>query len=245
MSNKVFFSKAIPVIKDIKGRERIANQLEAIIKIHFKNTKKSTCLDIGCSTGVVTFLLSRNFDKTIGIDVDKDAVKTANRDYRKKKLIYKVMDAERTTFKDNYFDAMIINQGYECVDNQNLLAKEMYRILKPGGICLVGARNKISFVESITRIPLIHFLPEKVAEKITRMFGKNYYHGNYLTLFGLYKLFHKFDIENITSKIIVDSTKYKFVDIMKYRSIIRFIPKAFIDLMMPLIPNFFLLLRKV
>lgn len=244
MSRKVYFSKAIPVIKEIKGRERIANQLEAIIKIHFKNTKKSTCLDIGCSTGIVTYLLSRNFDKTIGIDVDKDAVKIANHDYHKKKLIYKVMDAERTTFKDNYFDSIIINQGYECVDNQSLLAKEMYRILKPGGICLVGARNKISFVESITRIPLIHFLPEKVAEKITRMFGKNYYHGNYLTLFGLYKLFHKFEIQNITSNIIINSKKYKFVDIMKYSSIIRFIPKVIIDLMMVFVPNYFLLLRK-
>lgn len=239
------YSQAVPVIKEKKNRERIGQQFESILKVHLQNLNETTLLDVGCSTGIVTNHLSSLVKKTIGIDIDKKAIKEAERNYQKKNLKFIYMNAEKTTFKDNYFDVILLNQIYEFVDNQKKLVKEVYRILKPGGVCLVGARNKLSFFEGQTNIPLIHFLPEKSAMKIASILGKSYYPAKYLTLKGLYKLFKPFEVENIMPRIIKNPDKYEFAILKKYSSIIKFIPERFIAPMMFLVPNYFLLCKKI
>jgi ubiquinone/menaquinone biosynthesis C-methylase UbiE len=43
-----------------------------------EGTRQMSCLDMGCGQGVTTYVLSKYFDKVIGVDFSSGAVKTAN-----------------------------------------------------------------------------------------------------------------------------------------------------------------------
>ena len=62
----------------------------------------------------------------------------------------------KTDFKDEYFDIIIANQIYEFVDSDKELMKELYRLLKTGGVCFFGARNKYAIIEAQYNIPFCH-----------------------------------------------------------------------------------------
>ncbi|KKR10287.1 MAG: hypothetical protein A3D24_02455 [Candidatus Blackburnbacteria bacterium RIFCSPHIGHO2_02_FULL_39_13] len=234
------YSEVVPKIMEEKGREQIARQIASIIKFHTKKSDRAMLLDIGCSTGVVTKHLSQYFKYSVGIDADESAIRKAKKAYVKKNLEFLLMNAENTRYKDNYFDVIVLNQVYEFVNNQKALVNEIYRILKPGGICIVGARNKLSLVEGQTGIPFIHFLPEKIALAL----DKRYYPATYLSLSELKSLFAKFEIENLTANIIKNSVKYNYISLAKHARLIRYIPRMVIDALMFLVPNYIFLCRK-
>jgi demethylmenaquinone methyltransferase / 2-methoxy-6-polyprenyl-1,4-benzoquinol methylase len=62
--------------------------------------------------------------------------KTNSEDRRK--LLYVQGDAQRISFPDRYFDAVMVGFGIRNVTHMNKGLKEMYRVLKPGGkiMCL-------------------------------------------------------------------------------------------------------------
>ncbi len=74
-----FYSKNIPKILNRKERIRIAKQIYTVVSHHLGSTAKLTCLDIGCSSGVITCYLARHFAYVIGVDVDREALRLAER----------------------------------------------------------------------------------------------------------------------------------------------------------------------
>lgn len=97
--------------------------------IQFENKR---ILDMGCGTGVNTYDFYEKSKKTVGIDISPWAIKKAKKNF--KMIPFHVMDAEKTKFKDNYFD-IIINSGIiQYVENSEPNVNEMHRILK-GGNC--------------------------------------------------------------------------------------------------------------
>jgi 2-polyprenyl-3-methyl-5-hydroxy-6-metoxy-1,4-benzoquinol methylase len=50
-----------------------------------KDLKNFICLDIGCSAGLVTNYISKNFKKTTGIDTDESAIRSAKKLSNKEK----------------------------------------------------------------------------------------------------------------------------------------------------------------
>lgn len=242
--NNFFYSQGVPKILEARGRMKIARQLRRLLTLHLPDTKKLSLLDVGCSSGIVTNHLSKYFKKTIGIDVDRDAIRKAQKRYKKGNLKFENMSAENINFKDNSFEVVVLNQTYEFVDNQQALVDEVYRVLARRGVCLVGARNKLSFLEGQTDLPLIHFLPDKIADKTAKIFGKKYYPAKYLTYWQLKSLFKKFEIHNLTSAIIKNPNKYSFESLAKCEFALKLIPKLLIESIMFLIPNYIFLCKK-
>lgn len=86
-------------------------------------------LDIGCGNGSSMLTMQARGWKVIGIDFDEAAVMQA----KNNKLNASVSDLFSACYKDNQFDAIMMNHVIEHVPNPQEFIKECLRILKPGG----------------------------------------------------------------------------------------------------------------
>lgn len=238
-----YYSKGISKILDSKDRLRIAKQIDSVIKDYQGNTKSLKCLDIACSSGVITNYMTDSFQEIIGIDIDESALELARKNYFKNNLRFDYMNAEKLTFKDSTFDVVICNQVYNFVEDPNKLIKEIYRVLKPGGICFFSARNKFALIEPQYGLPFLSWLPYKLGKTYIHFSnkGNEYFGKNYLSYKGLKHLVSNFKVIDYTTKVLKNPLRYRFYRLTKYKLLAKMLP---LDLLLPLMPNFVWLLKK-
>ena len=82
---------------------------------------------------------------------------------------------------------------------------EIFRVLRPGGICFFSAGNRLSYIEPHYRLPLLSVVPKFVAHRYLRMLGRgSHYYETHLTYWGLRQLVHRFDLEDYTLRVVAD-----------------------------------------
>lgn len=111
------------------------------VKILKKNNPQKI-LDI--ATGTADFAienLGSGAESVIGIDISAGMLEVGNKKLKKKGLDNKIKlqlaDSENLPFEDNTFDAITVGFGVRNFENLEKGLAEMYRVLKPGGKCLV------------------------------------------------------------------------------------------------------------
>lgn len=142
------YSLLNPRVLNEHGRKvaagKIVNLLRKDLKEH--DLKKLKVLDLGCSSGIISAQLAEYFGEVIGIDIDQSAITKANR-IKKENLKFYYQDVLNTKFDDNSFDVIIANQIYYYFKTPKTLTQEIYRVLKPGGLCLLSGGNKYSITK--------------------------------------------------------------------------------------------------
>tara|TARA_Y100000310_G_C20617856_1_gene781628 strand:+ start:230 stop:847 length:618 start_codon:yes stop_codon:yes gene_type:complete len=124
-------------------RVKIPQSVEKFLK-----NKKGKILDLGCGSG-------RNFAKIsglswYGVDFSKQMLKYAKK--RAEKLginldEIKKAEADNLPFEDNYFDAVLcyaVLHGIDGNKKRKKILKEIYRVLKSGGVGFVSVWGKKS-----------------------------------------------------------------------------------------------------
>jgi len=107
-------------------------RLHKIISIIGKKSKgKGIALDIGCGTGFLMRIAKKYFSKVYGIDITE---KMLEKIPKSKKLIPILADSEKIPFKNNFFDACFSYSFLHHLYDLEPTLKEIYRVLKPGGI---------------------------------------------------------------------------------------------------------------
>lgn len=96
-------------------------------------------LDVGCGTGYGTKMLNQIHQDVYGIDVSKEAINYAQRNYTGP--IYLISNAENIPFKNESFDVVISFESIEHLQNPEKGLKEMNRILKDGGLLFISTPN--------------------------------------------------------------------------------------------------------
>src|SRR5262245_34573534 len=130
------FSAQHKILYDVAQREQKANKILSILTDYLgDNLKNLVLLDVGCSTGIMTNLLSNKFQRTDGIDSDVDGVVFAQKKFARSNLSFVVGDAMNLDFSDNSFDVVNCSHIYEHVPDSQRLMSEICRVLKPEGIC--------------------------------------------------------------------------------------------------------------
>ncbi len=240
---KQYYSEEIRKILNTKERLRIAKQLYAVLQDYLGSTKNLMCLDVGCSSGVISNYMADNFKELIGIDIDRNALKIAKKDFRRRNLKFLEMSGEDVNFKSNLFDVIICNQVYNFVENPKKLFKEIYRVLKPSGICIMSARNKYSLIEPQYNLPLLSWLSEGLAESYIRFFnrGDKYFGKRYMSYFELKNSLNDFYITDYTLRILRNPDKFHFERLQRYKLISKIFP---VGILLPLIPNYIWILEK-
>lgn len=95
---------------------------------------KGKILDAGCGGGGFAKALKyyRNDSKLYGVDISAKAIKYARYDARG--VIFGAGDLYKLPYKDNYFDAVVVEDVLEHLDHPQKALKEIGRVLKEGGV---------------------------------------------------------------------------------------------------------------
>jgi ubiquinone/menaquinone biosynthesis C-methylase UbiE len=94
-------------------------------------------LDYGCGTGEKSFKLASDKWLVFGIDISDKAIDVGRKMINGRQITLQVMDCENMSFEDGYFD-VILDYGTLSSINQYHAARELARVMKPGGalICI-------------------------------------------------------------------------------------------------------------
>ncbi|MBX2868319.1 MAG: methyltransferase domain-containing protein [Acidiferrobacterales bacterium] len=111
--------------------------------------------------------------------------------------------------KENSYDVVICSQVYEHVPDASKMMSEIYRVLKPGGVCYFAAGNRLMWNEPHYNLPLLSVIPKFLAHYYVRFAGRGKeYYETHFTLWGLRSLVHQFQIIDFTRPIIHSPEKY-------------------------------------
>jgi len=210
------------------------------------NLSNKNCLEIGSATGIMTFYLADYFTKVVGIDIDKQALDYARDNYSKPNLRYYEMDALKLKFDDDSFDNIVCHHTYEHVADDNILVKEIHRVLRPGGLLYFGAPNRLMIKESHYDIYFLSWFPKSFSSMILKFNGSgDYYYESMRTYWGIKKLLRKFsETHDYTFECILNPKKYHSSDVMKNHSFIYKLPKVVIKALVPFSPDLIMLAVK-
>lgn len=188
------------------NREIKARKIEAVLG-NFLNEEKiagKKILDLGSGSGHIAEYFSHD-NEVIAADVI-DQITVAGKD----SFTFKKIDTESLPFNDNSFDIVVYNHIICCVGNQEGQLREIHRVLRKNGICYFATVNRYFPVDGVTRLPLLHYLPDQLFRGIYKRLLKT---DEDLFLFGYHKAIRLvrragFSYQNFTSEIIKNPGKY-------------------------------------
>jgi ubiquinone/menaquinone biosynthesis C-methylase UbiE len=167
-------------------------------------------LNVGGSAGAIDNFLADYARRVVGTDIDDNAIKHAQRAFNKENLDFRVADALNLPFDDASFDIVLCSHVYEHVPDPVQMFDEIYRVLRPGGICYFSAGNRLMWNEPHYDLPLLAVLPRPLAHVYIRMAGKaDYYHEKHLSYWGLKSLVNKFKRNDYTVRMINEPERFK------------------------------------
>jgi ubiquinone/menaquinone biosynthesis C-methylase UbiE len=109
-------------------------------------------LDVGCADGRSCFPFVNRGNTIIGFDISKalvrQAITRATTANAQASTTFFVSDASVLPFRDNTVDYIVIYGVLHHVPNPRATCREVYRILKPGGVYL-GSENNVSMFRGI------------------------------------------------------------------------------------------------
>ena len=167
-------------------------------------------LNVGGSAGAIDNFLADHARRVVGTDIDDSAIEHARQTFEKDNLEFEVADALSLPFEDASFDIVLCSHVYEHVPDPVQMFEEIYRVLRPDGICYFSAGNRLMWNEPHYNLPLLAVLPRPLAHIYIRMAGKaDYYHEKHLTYWGLKSLVQRFRRSDYTVRLIKEPVKFK------------------------------------
>lgn len=132
-------------------------------------------LDLATGTGDLAIAsLKLNPDKVTGLDISAGMLEKGKVKIRKKGLEEKISllqgDSEHIPFDANEFDAITVAFGVRNFENLELGLKEMFRVLKPGGIVAI---LEFSTPEKTPMKQLYAFYFQKILPGIGKFFSND------------------------------------------------------------------------
>lgn len=241
------FSDKNDAMYQVKLRQKKANTMVKVISDFAGAEKLATLklLNVGGSAGIIDEFLSNHFKHVTGVDIDEKAIEHAKKNHKKNNLHFELADAMNLPYENETFDVVVCSQVYEHVLDSKVMMREIYRVLKTGGIVYFAAGNRLMFNEPHYNLPLLSVMPRFMAHGYMRIMGKGkYYYEKHLTYWGLKRLVKPFEIHDYTRPLINQSEKYGTAYMMvpesKKQKIASFIGKYFYWL----VPGYVWVLKK-
>ena len=231
---------------DVHQREQKAQTMVAVLQDHFDIPLNGLrLLNVGSSTGIIDNYLADYFQCVDGIDIDSNAIGYAKQSFRKNNLRFAVGDAMSLEFSDATFDVVVCSQVYEHVPDATKMIGEIYRVLKPGGVCYFAAGNRLMWNEPHYGLPLLSVMPRALAHIYLRMArGEKYYHEFHLTYWGLRQLVSQFEVYDYTAKMVNHPEKFYVGYMLKSDSLKAWVAKIVAEYFYFLMPGYIWLLSK-
>ncbi|HQU15932.1 MAG: class I SAM-dependent methyltransferase [Gammaproteobacteria bacterium] len=198
------FSSKSAAMFDVDGRQHKARTMVAVLEDYFDGpVNQRSVLNVGGSAGIIDDYLSRHFKSVVGIDIDADAIEHAQRSFSNPNLTFEAGDAMNLRFAEGTFDVVISSQVYEHVPDAGKMMEEIYRVLKPGGVCYFAASNRLRWNEPHYDLPLLSVIPRPLAHLYMRLARKgDFYYEKHLSYWGLKRLIRRYSLLDYTRAVI-------------------------------------------
>ena len=95
-------------------------------------------LDVGCGTGTISLALATRGAKTVGVDASEPYLDGARRLRSHPNVTYEHGDACRLEYPSDSFDACVSTLAIDVIPEVELVAAEMRRVTRPGGVVACG-----------------------------------------------------------------------------------------------------------
>jgi len=242
---QLHFSRGDFVLKDIEGRTQKFEKIISVIQDFHPRTQSLNCLDIGCSSGIITSLLGDHFQMSIGMDIDQEAIEYAQNHSSSPRAQFLIADSMALPFHNNSMDVIVCNHIYEHVPQAKQMMDEVYRVLKEDGLCYFSAGNKYMIMEGHYRLPFLSWLPKPFAHLYLNLAGEGkFYYEQHLSFGGLKKLVGKFRIYDYTLSIIRNPKKFFATDIFDTQTFLYRWIRWVAPYLYPWIPTYIWILTK-
>ena len=107
------------------------------------DVKGRVIVDFGCGDGALAGLIARAGASVAGIDPNEIGLNLARKMFEKKRLLG-TFYTDSSTLLDDSCDAVVCTDVIEHVENPDEIFREIFRILKPGGIAVFSTPIRLS-----------------------------------------------------------------------------------------------------
>jgi SAM-dependent methyltransferase len=197
-----------------KARKTVAVILDTLREAGIE-PRSTRLLDIGCSTGILTRHYAEFFGSVVGIDIDDGAVEWASQHRAADNVAYRIGDSMEIPFVTGEFDLVTCTHIYEHVPDARRMLDEIFRVLRPGGICYFAAENRIRFWDGHYNLPLVTVLPQPLADLYLRVAGRGQRrYEKHRTLWGLRRLVRAFEVTDYTRAVVRDPKRFEATEML-------------------------------
>lgn len=136
----------------------------------FGPAQGESVLDLGTGPGEPALTLAARVGRTgrvLGIDLSESMIELAQRNARERRAenaTFRVMDSSRLDLADASFDGAVSSFGFQIFTDPKSAAKEVRRILKPGGhlaVSIWSSGDRVPFLHAIVGPMLAHAEPDE------------------------------------------------------------------------------------
>lgn len=210
------YSEQMAKMLDEGKRRQKARKLIAVIRhgLGVEDLTGLRALDVGCSAGFIADELALAGATTHGVDIDEPGLAKARQRFGDR-VDFQVARGEDLPFADDSMDVVVLNHIYEHVVNPEAVVADIHRVLRPGGVLYLGVGHKWQVLEPHHRLPLLSWLPQRLADRYLRLAGKgDHYYEHYYTPAGLRRLFAAYDVWDYTLPVLADPVAFAGDDIV-------------------------------
>jgi len=140
-------------------------------KEHLTSGKGKTALDVGCGLGVFPSFLSDYGFQVTAVDYVPEMIEAARKRMRGKSIQFAVADIYFLPFPDNSFDFVTCFGVFQNLGKPTDALKEMFRVLKPGGVMAMTTLNRLSLHYLLHKkketVPTLRYRPSEMKRLLT------------------------------------------------------------------------------
>ena len=118
-------------------------RMNIVKKLIYQSHSSRAALDISCGIGVYSHILARKGFRVFGIDVDKNMLNVARKNFGKEATFIR-MDATNLALRANSFDIILALEIIEHVESPTNLLNEIHRVSKKGSRIIISTPNRYS-----------------------------------------------------------------------------------------------------
>ncbi len=216
-----------------------AHKIEGILKDYLRPVRDGDaldCLDVGCSIGVISSILTGTFKRVVGVEPLEESIGLAPRIHPDSKATFVQGDGLRLPFRDEAFDVIICAQVYEHSADPAQLVAEIRRTLRSGGCCFFSGPNRLWPLEYHYGWLGLHWLPRSVLDRYCQRRSGHAYDLRLYHYWQLRSLWQDFEWIDYTLRLVYEPGR--FMEATGVQRWARLVPRPVAGILRWLAPNF-------